>query len=109
MQHFSVGESASLGSMSRPSRTGYRARQHCGRSADVRVTRVTYPEGRHHGGSLARVLRVKFPSLKAIFAARAERSSTLKVSASYSGNASRRNCLIAMDQIGKVIGLQRRE
>ena len=37
------------------------------------VTRVTFPEGKPHGVSLALVLRAKHPGLKVVFTARAER------------------------------------
>jgi hypothetical protein len=40
---------------------------------DALVTRVTFPEGKPHGVSLALVLRAKYPNLKVVFAARAER------------------------------------
>ena len=44
-----------------------------GQPVDVLVTRVTFPEGSPHGVSLALVLRAKYPGLKVVFAARAER------------------------------------
>ena len=39
---------------------------------EVLITRVSFPEGKPNGASLALVLRTKYPRLKAIFAARAE-------------------------------------
>ena len=44
-----------------------------GQPVDVLITRVTFPEGSPHGVSLALVLRAKYPGLKVVFAARAER------------------------------------
>jgi hypothetical protein len=56
------------------------ARRGCGtyhaagsRPIDALVTRVTFPEGKPHGVSLALVLRAKYLRLKAGFTARAER------------------------------------
>ena len=40
---------------------------------DALVTRVTFPEGKPHGVSLALVLRVKHPGLKVVFVGRAHR------------------------------------
>jgi DNA-binding NtrC family response regulator len=44
-----------------------------GQPIDALVTRVTFPEGKPHGVSLALVLRAKYPGLKVVFVARAER------------------------------------
>jgi DNA-binding NtrC family response regulator len=44
-----------------------------GQPIDALVTRVTFPKGKPHGVSLALMLRTKFPHLKVVFAARAER------------------------------------
>ena len=43
-----------------------------GQCIDVVVTRVTFPEGKPNGVSLALVLRTKYSGLKVVFAARAE-------------------------------------
>jgi DNA-binding NtrC family response regulator len=40
---------------------------------DAVVTRVTFPEGKPHGVSVALMLRAKYPGLKVVFVARAER------------------------------------
>jgi DNA-binding NtrC family response regulator len=39
---------------------------------DILITRVTFPEGSPNGIALARMLRLKCPNLKVIFAARAQ-------------------------------------
>jgi hypothetical protein len=44
-----------------------------GQHIDALVTRVTFPEGKPHGVSLALLLRTKYPGLGVVFAARAER------------------------------------
>jgi DNA-binding NtrC family response regulator len=44
-----------------------------GQPIDVLVTRVTFPEGRPHGVSLALVLRRKYPGLRVVFTGRVNR------------------------------------